>query len=623
MDDARLRAAAAAGDVPRLRECAAKTAARVHSQDEYGRSALFLAAEGGHADAVHALLELGAKATQTAHGGWLAAAAAAAAGHAEIASRLWAACLASEHKTFGHLKPLLHKALAAHEAVPLAPVDAARDGAAADGAAGGAAGLGSMPSLPLGHVPSATTLLGYDLVTDLGPAHPGAGTLVLDAALPPACIDALVQLWRGLPVAPKDKPSPIDRGYYCDVDGWLCAALDAALVAAGLLPADEAASRGGPRIQRVTAQEQRLSKPAPAAPRPPPPDFSACSLAAKRGDLEEMRRLRRQGAPWSAEVCQAAAWGGHVHVLEWARRHGCPWDWDAVLEGAASGKRAALAEWAEAERSEPLHTPRFIDTDFCTRAEYEAVWGRGRAIEFAAGATPVESPAAPPLHRLPAPAALPPPPSPQSWLQAAAALFTATVRCLQGSPAAAAPPAPTASPPTSVLPTPPAAVVALASAAVAAAPPPPTPPPPAPPPTRHGTLPLMRFLHYPSPGGSLPAHVDLPRVVDGGARTTHSFLLYLTDCELGGETLLLEAKPGDAKLVGAGGVAAGERQTLARSAPRRGRLLLMPHACPHSAAPVISAPKLLIRGEMLLPVAAKEAEPKKTTKKVHAMLQHR
>jgi hypothetical protein len=43
-------------------------------------------------------------------------------------------------------------------------------------------------------------------------------------------------LWRALPVAPKDKPSPIDRSYYADVDGWLCAALDTALVAVGLMP---------------------------------------------------------------------------------------------------------------------------------------------------------------------------------------------------------------------------------------------------------------------------------------------------------------------------------------------------------------------------------------------------
>ena len=114
------------------------------------------------------------------------------------------------------------------------------------------------------------------------------------------------------------------------------------------------------------------------------------------------------------------------------------------------------------------------------------------------------------------------------------------------------------------------------------------------------TQPLIRFLHYPSEGGSLPPHVDLPRVIDG-QRTTHTFLLYLTDCEVGGETLLLETKPGDEKLASAGGVAPGPREAVSMSAPRRGRLLLMPHACPHSAAPVVSVPKTLVRGEVLLP----------------------
>ena len=42
------------------------------------------------------------------------------------------------------------------------------------------------------------------------------------------------------------------------------------------------------------------------------------------------------------------------------------------------------------------------------------------------------------------------------------------------------------------------------------------------------------------------------------------------------------------------------RKPIAVSAPRRGRLLIMPHACPHAAAPVDSVPKTLIRGELLL-----------------------
>ena len=110
----------------------------------------------------------------------------------------------------------------------------------------------------------------------------------------------------------------------------------------------------------------------------------------------------------------------------------------------------------------------------------------------------------------------------------------------------------------------------------------------------------MRMLSYETAGGQLPPHVDLIRRTPAGEKTTHSFLLYLTDCDAGGETLLLEAKRGDARLATAGGVVAGERATLARAQPRRGRLLLMPHACPHAAAPVEDVPKRLVRGEVRL-----------------------
>ena len=51
--------------------------------------------------------------------------------------------------------------------------------------------------------------------------------------------------------------------------------------------------------------------------------------------------------------------------------------------------------------------------------------------------------------------------------------------------------------------------------------------------------------------------------------------------------------------------------------------MIMPHACPHSAAPVVSAPKLLIRGEMLLPTAPplREDVPKsKGARKIYPAL---
>merc|ERR1712012_242647 len=89
-------------------------------------------------------------------------------------------------------------------------------------------------------------------------------------------------------------------------------------------------------------------------------------------------------------------------------------------------------------------------------------------------------------------------------------------------------------------------------------------------------MPLVRFLEYPEPGGGLPPHVDLSRIdAATGQRSSVSFLLYLTDCFIGGETLLLDSLPGDEALAPQGGVAPGARNTLAAVAPRRGRLLLM------------------------------------------------
>ena len=97
----------------------------------------------------------------------------------------------------------------------------------------------------------------------------------------------------------------------------------------------------------------------------------------------------------------------------------------------------------------------------------------------------------------------------------------------------------------------------------------------------------MRFLHYDRAGGILPPHVDLCRV-DGasGLRSTHTFILYLTDCEHGGGTALLKELR--------------DPKVIAVAQPKRGRALIFPHLCPHSGLEVISAPKLLLRGEVLL-----------------------
>jgi hypothetical protein len=97
----------------------------------------------------------------------------------------------------------------------------------------------------------------------------------------------------------------------------------------------------------------------------------------------------------------------------------------------------------------------------------------------------------------------------------------------------------------------------------------------------------IRFLHYERAGGILPPHVDLCRVDDAsGLRSTHTFILYLTECEHGGGTALLKELR--------------DPKVIVVAQPRRGRALIFPHLCPHSGLEVISAPKLLLRGEVIL-----------------------
>ena len=101
----------------------------------------------------------------------------------------------------------------------------------------------------------------------------------------------------------------------------------------------------------------------------------------------------------------------------------------------------------------------------------------------------------------------------------------------------------------------------------------------------------MRFLNYSIPGTVLAPHVDLCRVegYSSPQRSSHTFILYLTDCSSGGETSLLRDVSGE-----------GRSEVLARVAPKQGRLLVFPHACPHEGLEVQEVPKILLRGELLL-----------------------
>ena len=129
-------------------------------------------------------------------------------------------------------------------------------------------------------------------------------------------------------------------------------------------------------------------------------------------------------------------------------------------------------------------------------------------------------------------------------------------------------------------------------------------------------LPRMRFLCYKSQGGNMQPHVDLAKRDPSGSGTsnvrlsTHTFMVHLADCKVGGETVLLSKLTGAVADLGTGG-SSGEGQlpdgVLAAVSPVRGRLLIFPHLCPHAGLPVDSVPKLFLRGELL--VAWKDSTP--------------
>ena len=116
----------------------------------------------------------------------------------------------------------------------------------------------------------------------------------------------------------------------------------------------------------------------------------------------------------------------------------------------------------------------------------------------------------------------------------------------------------------------------------------------------------QRFLEYHRAGGQLAVHTDGTKVCDDtGRRSTHTALLYLTDCAVGGETVLLrrhnhvntttttEDNHDDSD--------DGDDGTMIDAvSPRRGRLLLFPHATPHAGAVVVATPKICWRAEVAM-----------------------
>lgn len=113
----------------------------------------------------------------------------------------------------------------------------------------------------------------------------------------------------------------------------------------------------------------------------------------------------------------------------------------------------------------------------------------------------------------------------------------------------------------------------------------------------------QRFLEYTQPGSKLDPHTDGTKICDDTHVTsTHTLLLYLTDCECGGETLLMTECTKDMPTKSADGDSFFNYcdPVLYATQPRRGRILLFPHATPHAGAFVESVPKICLRAEVCL-----------------------
>lgn len=101
----------------------------------------------------------------------------------------------------------------------------------------------------------------------------------------------------------------------------------------------------------------------------------------------------------------------------------------------------------------------------------------------------------------------------------------------------------------------------------------------------------MRFLEYNRPGQGLEPHTDGTKICqDTGLVSTHTMLLYLTQLESGGETILM----------------INQNTAIMPVKARVGRILLFPHRAWHEGAPVVDVPKICLRSEVHLEILSKK-----------------
>ncbi|CAE8591013.1 unnamed protein product [Polarella glacialis] len=114
-------------------------------------------------------------------------------------------------------------------------------------------------------------------------------------------------------------------------------------------------------------------------------------------------------------------------------------------------------------------------------------------------------------------------------------------------------------------------------------------------------LPWMRFLEYHEVEGALPPHTDaLVKCKDTAQYSTHTLIVFASDCPHGGETVMLPTV--------ASGVTANSKACLCQRGtgsecfavrPVCGRIFCFPHQCLHEGRPTAVVPKILLRAELV------------------------
>jgi hypothetical protein len=78
--------------------------------------------------------------------------------------------------------------------------------------------------------------------------------------------------------------------------------------------------------------------------------YKSMNRAAYFGDLEMIKWLREQEAPWSEYTCAYAAKGGHLEVLKYLKEQDCPWNDEWTCSYAAKGGHLEVLKWLKEQK---------------------------------------------------------------------------------------------------------------------------------------------------------------------------------------------------------------------------------------------------------------------------------